>query len=281
LKSTKDTIKLRPYGDVHWAALSCDRDKLIEFLSSDTPNSYYLSVGDDLNLIPHTDKRFRTTEIDRNFLGQIDKKGNPQSIFDAEVNDYIQIWKKYRIPPERHLGVLEGNHSLVMTSHGMNPIQHFCSQLSYPYLAEYSAVIPICFHISRHDSTRQLVIIAHHGWGGTNSRQKGADVNKYVMYSKGFDNFDIALYGHTHGYFVMPDIILDCATKAHYIQEKIILVGLCGTFLKTLEKGKGSNYSERAGMPARVISWLEIDIGFREDHNGNLHLKYPHIVPSS
>lgn len=265
---------------MHWAALASDKERLRQFLSSDTHNSYYLSVGDDLNLIPHTDKRFRTTEIDPKFLGQLDKNGDPLTVFDAEVQDYIKTWKSYKIPPERHLGVLEGNHSLINTSHGMNPIQYFCAQTGFPYLAEYSAIVPLVFMFGKRGTRRNLIIVCHHGWGGTNSRQKGADWNKYTAYSKGFDNFDISLFGHTHNFGCVPDIILDCATKTSFVKEKIILVGICGTFLRTLEKGKGSSYSERGGMPPRVISWLEIDIGFREDHKGNLYIKYPHIVPS-
>lgn len=215
-------------------------------------------------------------------MRQEDKKGNPLTVFDAEVNDYIETWKKYKIPPERHLGVLEGNHCLVQTSHGMNPIIHFCEQMGYPYLAEYSAVIPIIFTFSKRGERRELIIIAHHGWGGTNSRQKGGDVNKYILYSKGFDNFDISLFGHTHGYFCIPDVVLNCKTKKDYVEEKVILIGACGTFLKTLEKGKSSTYSERGGMPPRVLSWLEIDIGFKEKFpEGNVYIRYPHILPSS
>lgn len=278
---------MRPYGDIHWAAKACDKDKLHQFLSTDTPNSYYLSLGDDLNLIPHTDKRFRTMEIDPQFMGQIDQHGNPLTVFDSELNDYVRVWKSYKIPKDRHLGVLEGNHCLVHTSSGMNPIQAFCVMTGYPYLAEYSAVVPISFHIRNTSKRADLIIICHHGWGGTNSRQKGADFNKYCLHAKGYDNWDIALYGHTHNYFCIPDIILDCKSRPNWIEQKIVLVGATGTFLRTFGEGKESTYSERGGMPPRVLSWLEIDIELvrRGNHHKKepdaLAFRYPHIVPSS
>ncbi len=232
-------------------------------------------MGDDLNLIPHNDKRFRTVEVDPYFLTQ------DCSVIDAEVEDYIKIWKKANIPQERHLGFLEGNHTLVQTSFSMNPIAHLCSQLKYPHLAEYSAVVPLIFRIKGSNAMADCIIKIHHGWGGTNSRQQGAGHNKYILDAKGYDNWDIALYGHIHDLWADPIVVLDCKSRIHNVEEKVKIVGCCGTFLKTLEKGKTSTYSERMGMPPRVISWLEIEIGFRTDHNKqNLRLRFPRQVPS-
>jgi len=284
--STPFHFKLRPYGDIHWGARACDKDKLHKFLSTDTPDSYYLSLGDDLNLIPHTDKRFRTTEVDQNFLGQIDKDGNPKTVFDAELDDYVKAWKSHKIPKERHLGVLEGNHCLVNTSSGMNPVQAFCMMTGYRFLGEYSAIVPISFHLKNTSKRADLIIIMHHGWGGSNSRQKGADVNKYIQHAKGFDNWDIALYGHTHNFFCISDIVLDCKSRKSWVEQKIVIVGATGTFLKTYEQGKSSTYSERGGMSPRVLSWLEIDLelyrtGNHQTGEDGLAFRYPHIVPSS
>jgi hypothetical protein len=158
----------------------------------------------------------------------------------------------------------------------------------YPYLAEYSAVVPISFHIKNSTKRADLVIICHHGWGGSNSRQMGGDINKFLLHAKsGFDNFDIALYGHVHKLFCIPDIILDCKSRKNWIEQKIVLVGTVGTFLRTMEEGKGSTYAERGGMPPRVLSWLEVDIelyrtGDHKKRGGDsLGFRYPHIVPSS
>jgi len=220
-------------------------------------------------------------------MGQIDRDGNPLTVFDAELSDYVKVWKSYKIPKERHLGVLEGNHCLANTSNGMNPVQSFCMQTGYSYLAEYSAVVPISFHLKNTNKRADLLIICHHGWGGSNSRQKGSDVNKFIQHSKGYDNWDIALYGHTHNFFAIPDIVIDCKSKPHWIEEKLVIIGATGTFLKTLGKQKDSTYSERGGMPPRVLSWLEIDIELVRVGNHHkqepdvLRFRYPHIVPSS
>jgi hypothetical protein len=220
-------------------------------------------------------------------MGMVDQNGNPKTVFDAELDDYTKVWQSYKIPKERHLGVLEGNHCLVHTSSGMNPIQVYCMRTGYRYLAEYSAVIPISFHMQSSSKRADLVIICHHGWGGTNSRQRGADVNKYIQNSRGYDNWDIALYGHTHNFFCIPDIVLDCKSKKGWIEQKIVLIGATGTFLRTLGGGKESTYSERGGMPPRVLSWLEIDVELARKGNHSkvepdtLVFRYPHIVPSS
>jgi hypothetical protein len=216
----------------------------------------------------------------------IDEEGNPKTVFDAELDHYTDTWLKYKIPKERHLGVLEGNHSLVHTSSGMNPIQEFCRRTGYKYLAEYSAVLPLSFHLKNSEKRADLLIVIHHGWGGSSSRQKGNDVNKFINHAKGFDNWDISLYGHTHNFFCIPDIVLDCKSKKSWIEQKIVLVGATGTFLKTYERDKSSTYSERQGMSTRVLSWLEIDVELVRSGNHRtkepdaLSFRYPHIVPS-
>lgn len=253
---------------------------MYKLLESDTPNSYYISLGDDLNLIPHNDKRFRTTEIDSELL----QRSSSRSLVDAEVQWYIEIWKASKIPPERHLGLLEGNHSLVQTSTGINPIAYFCSEMKYPHLAEYSAVVPIVFSFGKRESAKELIIKIHHGWGGGNSRQTGADHNKFALDARLYDNWDIAIYGHTHNFFCDPVVVMDCKARTDRIDESLRLVGCSGTFLKTLENEtaleKGAPYSERFGMAPRVISWLEIEVGFQTDHMGNIYFRYPRQIPS-
>jgi len=179
---------------------------------------------------------------------------------------------------------LEGNHSLLLTSTGINPIAYFCAMTKIPHLAEYSAVVPIVFKFGRRGTRKELILKVHHGWGGSSSRQTGSDHNKYIADSKNYDNWDISCYGHTHNFFADPIIVLDCKARTDFIDESIRLVCCAGTFLRTLEKEtedkKGSNYSERAGMPPRVLSWLEIEVGFREDTDGNIYFRYPRQVPS-
>ncbi len=203
------------------------------------------------------------------------------SVIDTETRDYIEIWKKAKIPPERHLGLLEGNHTFHQTSFGINPIAYFCSELKYPHLAEYSAIIPLLFKVRNSDACIYCIIKAHHGFGGGSSRMEGNNHNKFIADSKNYDNWNISLYGHVHGLWADPIVILDCKTKTNNVDERIGIVACCGTFLKTLEKGKTAPYSERFGMPPRVISWQEIEIGFKtKAHKSEIHLRFPRQVPS-
>ena len=156
--------------------------------------------------------------------------------------------------------------------------------MKFPHLAEYSAVVPVVFKFGNRGTRKELVIKIHHGWGGTNSRQTGSDHNKYAMDAKNYDNWDIAIYGHTHNFFCDPVVVMDCKARTDRIDESLRLVGCAGTFLRTLENEskteKGAPYSERGGMPPRVISWLEIEVGFREDKTGNVYFRYPRQIPS-
>lgn len=237
-------------------------------------------MGDHLNLIPHTDKRFKTTEIDEKFMG-----GN---LIDNEVDDYLQTWKKYKIPPERHIGMLEGNHTTAITSFGMNPIAYLCGQLKFPHLAEYSAILPIRF---KHHSSQTMIftIKVHHGWGGTNAYYDGSQINKFINHALRFDNWNISVYGHVHGFWAIPVIVLDCESKPRYVEEKTCIVACSGTLLKTMdketEKKKGATYAERKGYPPRVLSWQSIKVklgrmGRGQHHDGRkYYFRYPNIIP--
>lgn len=280
LKSLSDEVELVFYGDEHWSAKACNRERFHELLSSDHPKRYYIGMGDHLNLIPHTDKRFKTTEIDEKFIA-----GN---LFDNEVEDYISVWRKYKIPPERHLGMLEGNHTTAITSFGMNPIAYLCGQLKVPHLAEYSAIIPIRFLYANHSFI--LTVKIHHGWGGTNAYYDGSQINKFINHALRFDNWNISVYGHVHGFWAIPVVVLDCESKPRYVEEKTCIVACSGTFLKTMdketEKRKGATYAERKGYPPRVLSWQSIRVKLaktpREGSigDGRTHyFKYPNIIP--
>jgi len=97
--------------------------------------------------------------------------------------------------------------------------------MKFPHLAEYSAIVPIVFKFGKRGSHKELIIKIHHGWGGSNSRQSGADLNKFIMDSKNYDNWDISIYGHTHNFFCQPVVILDCKARTDRIDESLRLVG--------------------------------------------------------
>jgi len=105
-----------------------------------------------------------------------------------------------------------------------------------------------------------------------------------------YQNWDISCYGHVHGFWAIPVILMDCESKPRYVEEKTCIVACTGTFLKTLDKEtdkvKGATYSERKGYSPRVLSWQSIRVklgktkkeGSQVD-NRTYYFKYPGIIP--
>ena len=137
---------------------------------------------------------------------------------------------------------------------------------------------------------RMLTIRIHHGWGGTNAYYDGSQINKFTNHALRYQNWDISCYGHVHGFWAIPVILMDCESKPRYVEEKTCIVACTGTFLKTLDKEtdkvKGATYSERKGYSPRVLSWQSIRVklgktkkeGSQVD-NRTYYFKYPGIIP--
>ena len=198
---------------------------------------------------------------------------------DAEVEDYAAILKEYTTPDE-WLGHISGNHPLVMSEYGMDPVERLCAILGHVYLG-YSAFVPV--NIASHGTARvSLMIMAHHGFGGANSRKEGASFNSYIDHALRFEEWDLAVYGHRHDRWskTIPRIrpqtsgINKAPAWVRAVDRKVCQ---CGTYLKTLSHSKYPSYAEKQGYPPRPLGCLHLRIGVdrtKEDGRDNLKLEF-------
>uniref|UniRef100_A0A6M3K1X0 DNA repair exonuclease n=1 Tax=viral metagenome TaxID=1070528 RepID=A0A6M3K1X0_9ZZZZ len=197
---------------------------------------------------------------------------------DAEIEDYASILSKYT-KPEEWLGHISGNHPLVMTEYGVDPLERLCVILGHNYLG-YSAFVPVS--IKYHSSLVSCMIMAHHGFGGGGARKEGSGLNAYIDHALRYEGWDVALYGHRHDKWAktVPRIKPQSHGKQHkpaWVRAVDRKVAQCGTYLRTLSHSKYPTYSEKAGYPPRPIGALIIRIGLsriREGGRDNLTLKF-------
>lgn len=274
LKSIKEEINLLCISDVHHAQdASCEKT-LIEDLRKPLQNRLIIGIGDELDSIARADRRHKLEDLKEKFR----KKEVYPRLIDAEKDDYAKILSKYTGPHE-WLGHCSGNHPLAMTEYNVDPVESLCTKLAHPYLG-YSAFVPIV--LQYRTACLGCMILAHHGFGGTNARQEGSGVNSYINHALRYEGWDIALYGHRHDRWskVVPRIQPQAGghtTKPRWVKSIDRLVCQCGTYMRTLSHGEYPTYSEKAGYPPRPIGALTVKFGIdrdRKDGRDNISLRF-------
>jgi len=271
LNSPADTIHLICISDVHHAQDASNEDMLIHDLEACQKYKHrlFIGVGDELDSISRADRRHKMEDLKDKFT----HKDTYPRLIDAEIEDYSAILGKYT-KPEEWLGHISGNHPLVMTDTQIDPTQRMCSILGHTYLG-YSAFVPVVFEFKTRKSKVAMMIMAHHGFGGTNARKEGGGFNSYIDHALRYEGWDLALYGHRHDRWtktvprIHPQILNGTSRKPAWVKAIDRKVCQCGTYLRTLAKGVYPTYSEVKGYPPRPIGSLVLEVGcFRDQSLG-------------
>jgi len=185
---------------------------------------------------------------------------------DAEIEDYAEILGTYT-KPEEWLGHISGNHPLVMTEYGVDPVERLCMMLKHRYLG-YSAFVPL--NIQYGHTIISCMILCHHGFGGGGARKEGSGLNAYVDHALRYEGWDLALYGHRHDRFsktisrIKPQ---SGGVKVNpgWVRAVDRKVAQCGTYMRTLSRSKYPTYAEKFGYPPRALGCLIERIGICRD----------------
>lgn len=273
LTNINDTIHLLVISDVHHAQEASDENRLVQDLKVKYSQRLILGLGDELDCISRADKRHDPANLKDRFF----TKNTYSRLVDAEIEDYASILDIYTKPDE-WLGHISGNHPMVMSEYGVDPIERLCIMLNHIYLG-YSAFIPIT--IEYFGARISLMIMAHHGFGGTNARKEGSSVNAYIDHCMRYEGWDVAAYGHRHDRWIktVPRIKPQqtIRTKPAWIRAIDRIVLQSGTYLRTLSHSKYPTYSEKAGYVPRPLGCLVLEIGIdrnQEEGKNNYSLKF-------
>ena len=281
--SADDTLHLICISDVHHAQDSSNEKLLIHDLqeSRKFKHRLYIGIGDELDSIARGDKRHKMEDLKDRFT----RKDTYPRLIDAEVEDYARILGQYT-QPEEWLGHISGNHPLVMTETQIDPTQRLCAILGHPYLG-YSAFVPITFTVGKQNTVTGMMVMAHHGFGGTNARKEGGGLNSYIDHALRYEGWDLALYGHRHDRWsktvprIHPQSLGGNSVKPAWVRAIDRKVCQCGTYMRTLARGIYPTYSEKAGYPPRPIGALVLEIGLDRSGGRNYDRKTVRFLGSN
>lgn len=249
-KSRKDVFTIIPIGDVHIGARSCNLKKLkdiVEYVRT-KKNCYWIGMGDYLDSINLSDKRFSQRDVDD--TSELDDLCNSQAM------RFIEIMKPIA---DKCLGLLGGNHEeTVKKRYHQDLIGRLCMGLKVDNLT-YSCLMRLYFKRQGNKSnsrpaSKNVVIFAHHGHGG--GRAVSGKLNMVLGKAKSYDA-DVYLVGHCH---LKANLDGERICMSHgkgdaFIYAKKQLFCTTGSFMESLGEGY-SPYSEIAGyepIPTGVI----------------------------
>jgi len=237
------TIKIRPFFDVHWGNTYCDKRAFRNYLSEGDDTTYYMGGGDTLDSIITKDIRRYEKHAD-------------ETLGDAVIDEQVDSMLAELIPyKDRILGLMRGNHEgAILKYHGTDTVKRMCDVLGCKYLG-YSGLLRLALH-ENGARGRAIIIRYHHGWGG-GSRTQGADITKFSKDALHWDA-SVFLFGHVHKR--QSDRIPRLGLVGNTLTAKPILLGICGTFLRTYSKTTDSTYAEEKGYPPVEIGGIVLNL---------------------
>ena len=265
-KSRSDVITITPVGDVHLGSNNCDKAYFLDTINEVriTPNNYWIGMGDLMECIPYTDKRFDPRSIDPDYAVEKDKKGNIKkylTLDDSTTAQYLDLKKWLKPIAHKCLGLHTGNHEeKLRLTHHRDITRDLCRELKIPYLG-YTAFTKLsceCRNQKGRVHSNDFSIFSTHGW--VYSRTPGAKINRLESLS-GYFVADIYLMAHGHRKLTLSMTQLGLGNKGHELSlvsfDKV--AGMTGSFLKGYEPTT-SSYVERKGFPPVSMGTIKLTI---------------------
>lgn len=255
VKSTTDKITIHPLACLHLTNKGCNTTKLrrdIEHIR-DTPNTYWIGLGDYAEYIHYLDKRFdpanTSPDITVNDMAYWGERTN------REVLRYLEPIA------DKCLGVHKGNHELTFEKrYGWSPSEHLAHTLKVKHLGyESLTVMQVTDNSGRHYSR---VIYATHGSGG--GKKPGSHINNLSDLMTGYEA-DIYIMAHNHR-LITTKLRRKYITVRGNPQDRDIVFLTSGTYLDTKQNGI-EGYEVKKGFMPLPIGCSHVDIFTVGEHH--------------
>jgi hypothetical protein len=184
-----DRIYIRPFGDVHRDAHSCDVERWKWFLkkSKEDPNAentYYLGMGDYHDFASYSEgKKLQSIGLHETTLINIEEMVERRNREFAKEIEHMR---------GRLIGLIGGNHTWI--TDGKSSDEDLAERMGCAYLG-WLSIIRLRINM-RANITFDVFIFACHGLGG--GRVLGSSVRKVEDLFHIFPRADIFIMGHDH-----------------------------------------------------------------------------------
>lgn len=223
-------------GDLHIGNIAHNKDamkKAIKFINDN--QCYIILMGDLIDAIVHTDKRWDIQSIAQEYR---DKTDNLISEQYETLCNYLDM-----LDPTKIIGVHTGNHEdKIRERDSRNITYDLCRDYDLKYLG-YEAWTRIKFKRSNHTET--FKVFSSHGYGGGKLPQ--SKMTPVFQTINQLDDVDLVMIGHVHDVAVgRVERRTIPSTGNLYLQKKTIAWMLTGSFLNDRVDGS-ITYPEKKG----------------------------------
>ena len=275
-KSKGEKITIIPIGDTHLGAKNVDKEKLKGLIKyvKDTPGVYWVGMGDYIDAINYSDKRFNAASTED--IADLD------DLVNTQVGKFVAMFNPIA---NRCLGLLDGNHEeTVRKRYHQDTVAQICRKMHVQRLT-YSCLMRIYFDHNRRScrGSRSIVLYAHHGHGA--SRTIGGRLNNVLNKSRGIDA-DVFIMGHCHLKANVDGERLYISQNRGgeaFVYSRKQLFATTGSFMYAMGEGYNT-YSEIAGYDPIPTGFIKIHIEpykqvVVDKSDGKRHCRdlYPHI----
>ncbi len=245
--SRSDRFDIIPFGDLHAGSIHCSesearamRDKI-----RDSPNTYWVGMGDLADSITKNDKRFD--------IGGLAPWVKPDDIIESQRKWLVELLKPIK---DKCLGLLTGNHEeTIHLNHQDDITRHLCNDLGVRY-AGYSCFIVLDFTRGTAISSGHVFQVIIHAWHGAGAAQtEGARMMRLVRLVNDIQA-DIYFMGHLHAMeHITPDRLI---LKNGRVKSVKLAATITGSWLKAYTQPHGDDemtpsYAEMKGFkPSRI-----------------------------
>ncbi len=263
-----ETFKLGFFGDIHYDAESCDRDRFNRFIKQCADEDRYtFGMGDYFDFASAKEQqslqnaKLHETTIE-GFDGIVQSRNREMCTKLSPIKDKL-------------LGLIGGNHTWRLAN-GYFADEDLAQRLETQYLG-WLCVYGLQFNFA---PTRSICIylILCHGQGG--GKLIGTSFNKVDDLKKIFPFADIYAMGHDHQRGAVPTSTLHACNnnKQLTIKEKRQYLVRTGSFMKSYQENK-SQYTTAGLMRPADLGGVRLNINFRTTHaSGAVFVEIESIV---
>jgi len=259
-------VRIACFSDTQFGSRYFSRRHFAKWLNKQAPlpQTYFLTVGDNIEAITPRDKRFTLEHIDPEYFNRYFNNpnskyfGKPDALVDCQIDDFCETVETH-IKPEQWLGIGRGNHDdTIRIHHGSDPQTRIAERLGTVDLG-YSWLLLLVLRPTTGGGgrVRTITFYGHHGWGG-GSRTSGGDLTKFERLLIDYDA-DIYLTGHTHRPFAVPFPRLSISLTGN-MRSRDRWLGNTGSFMKLLSDGPIPSWAEKKGFRVVKLGGLVFEL---------------------
>lgn len=256
-RGTGDKLRVYLLSDLHIGNVGCHQSMLkrhVAEIAAD-PDGYVMLLGDILDAVFVTDKRYSVAATDKEMAYQM-----RNDLLNVQAEKAIELLSPLK---GKVLACLIGNHEeTVVKQSSVDPLRIVANELDAPYEAAYAAYVRLRVPMGVRQKTTKgglnLDFYLHHGAGG--GALSGAKINRVERRAGWFSSADVVASGHNHKRSITTNVSLSVPRSSMEVQEKSQLCMNTGGYLRGYAQDvTGSLYTERADLPPTELGGMMVE----------------------